>query len=185
VAASLRIVRVALVLLVAAPAHADDALSARAHAEQTTPLLVFDPLPPPALHGATAIEAHDDTTYQFDARTSLALAGTHWSASEMLDHPEHTAFDLPARGWGASARLRRTIGSFVLEAGGAYDHVDSRYGSGSYVDLGLALTRYFHLSRWMTAWISIGIGNRIWLGQPPAGESNATQVRLSIGTTFR
>jgi len=71
-------------------------------------------------------------------------------------------------------------------AGVSVAHVDTRFGSGSYVDLGLSLSRTVRLSRWMTAWISLSFGRRRWLdSSPPAGEADATEAMLTIGTTFR
>jgi len=65
------------------------------------------------------------------------------------------------------------------------NHLDTRYGRGTYYDLRISLFRTLRLSKWMTAWIALSVGHRQWADAPPAGEKSETQATLSIGTTFR
>ena len=72
-----------------------------------------------------------------------------------------------------------------LEADLTTNHLDSRFVRGDYRTIGVRLIKRFRLSRWMLAWISLGVSRRDWYGAPPAGEANSTTVSLTIGTTFR
>jgi hypothetical protein len=148
------------------------------------PRLELDPVLPPLLQGLGATEEADRAELRIGADTRVLLEGVRWIHDDAAALPH---VDLPARGWRAAVRLSHDLGFARVEAGASLNEVDSRFGSGRYVDLGLSIRRTFRLSRWMTAWISLGVGRRRWLGagQPPAGESDATEVMLRVGTTFR
>jgi hypothetical protein len=170
----------------APPVRGDDGLEVRARSEllDPGPRLELDPVLPPLLVGLGATAQVDRTELRIGADTRVVLEGVRWIHDDAAALPH---VDLPARGWRAAVRLSRDLGFAHLEAGASLDEVDSRFGSGRHVDLGLSIRRTFRLSRWMTAWISLGVGRRRWLGDepPPAGESDATSVMLRVGTTFR
>lgn len=91
-----------------------------------------------------------------------------------------------ARGWSAGVHLVHDFRVLQVGVGASVNRVDSIDVHQSYVLLGLTLSRTFHLSRWMTGWISLGVGRRRWLGTAlPPGEVDDDAVMLSIGTTFR
>ncbi len=67
----------------------------------------------------------------------------------------------------------------------AIGHADTRDGSGTFTQFAASIGRTFHISHWMTAWISLDVGPRRWRGQPPPNEADGHQFMLTIGTTFR
>jgi hypothetical protein len=172
-------------LVVAArAARADDELEAHARSKLLWdgPSLVLDPVLLPRLEGLGAAEERERTPLRLGPRTRLVLEGVHWANQ---DTAERQHVDVVARGWRAAARLSYDFGFLRLGASASVDHVDTRFGSGSYVDLGVSLSRTVRLSRWMTAWISLSLGRRRWQGSPPAGEADSTEAMLTVGTTFR
>lgn len=169
----------------ARPARADEALEAHESADppRAGRWLELDPTLRPRLEGLGAVEERHRSELRLGPRTRAVLEGSWWANEDDGPLP---VLDLPARGWRAALRLSHDFGFARLDANAGVSHVDMRFGSGSYVELGISLGRTFRLSRWMTGWISLGIGRRQWLGdQPPAAESDATEVMLRIGTTFR
>ena len=72
-----------------------------------------------------------------------------------------------------------------LDAELSQNVMSSRYGSGSYRDISLMISKSHRFSRWVTGWIGLSIGNRQWDGEAPDGEANATTIMLTIGGTFR
>lgn len=165
-------------------AHADDDLGGRVH-EGWRPDLVappegawlhVDPMLRPALEDQ-AIEVRHRTDWQLGPHTRAVAEGASWTSAGLLD----------GRGWRASVALVHDVGPFELVLGVSYNGLDTALGRGLYRDVGLSLRRTVVLSRWMTGWISLGIAHRHWegAGPPPSGEVDATQVMLSIGSTFR
>lgn len=177
-----------LVLVVRArPARADEALEVHESPEppRAGRWLELDPTLRPRLEGLGAAQETYRSERRLGLRTRAVLESVRW-ANEDDDEDTLPALDLPGRGWRAALRLSHDFGFARLDANVSVNHVDMRFGSGSYVDLGISLGRTFRLSRWMTGWISLGIGRRQWVGdQPPADESDATELMLRIGTTFR
>jgi hypothetical protein len=181
-----------IVLLVGAvrAARADDATEVREGSTLAREggWLELDPVLPPQLEGLGAVEDGERVELELGPDSRLVAEGTWWQNDERArgkDGAPLPHIDVPGRGWGAGLRLSHDFGFAVLTWSGSMNHVDSRYGRGTYVDLGLSLTRKFKLSRWKTAWISLGVGWRQWAGQPPAGEAGSIGVGLTIGTTFK
>jgi hypothetical protein len=182
-----RAVLVIFTVTVAAPggAWADDALGVRAREAEATAgerWLSLDPVVPPMLRGLGAAEARERKVIRLGPSVTVAGEGSWW---EQVDKPGRPMIDVEARGWRAAVRATYDAGPFQLEASGSIDHIDQRDGSGTYREAGLTVSRTFKLSRWMTAWIALGVGRRWWQGTAPAGEADATQTMLTIGTTFR
>ncbi len=124
------------------------------------------------------------TRYDGPAGWLLELEGRSWSNRDDPD-PLRPTIDVLGRGSSATARLSVDLGPVELEVTGSVVDLDTILGRGRYVDTGLAITKTRRLSRWMTAWISLGVGLRQWVGTVPDGESNGGQVTLTVGTTFR
>ncbi|HTL35835.1 MAG TPA: hypothetical protein VL326_22050 [Kofleriaceae bacterium] len=179
--------RVALVVVAVAArtAAADDGVAVHVKREAVhEPYLTLDPMLRSNLEGLTATDERTATEVTI-GDTHMILEGI---ASENVDRPDRgrVVEDVESRGWRAGVRITRKIGPFDFDAWAAAANVQTRYGSGTYRDVGVALTKRFSLSRWMKAWISLSVGSRTWLGgEPPPGEANSTQATLSVGTTFR
>jgi len=84
-------------------------------------------------------------------------------------------------GWQAAAELSYDLGWFRLGVNASL----GRYGDLSHRMVGLFAYRTFKLSRWMNAWIALGLSWEQWDTPALAGPQRGTTVGLSIGTTFR
>lgn len=155
-----------------AHAHADDGLALRTHGEDAAePLLHLDPMFAPVLESSFA-DTHVDVDTHFDLgkATTAALATSEWIDATT-----------DARGWTTGLRVSHDFGFARLIASGSASQVTSRYGSTTYADLGLALVKLWRISRWTTAWLSLGLDYRGASGQLPGGGA----VMVRFGFTFR
>jgi len=153
--------------------------------EPDGPWLDLDVLLPPSIESFDATRDGTSTTFERWS-TRMRLEGTWWTAGADVPENGATNLDLPGEGWRAAVRLSRALGPVRFTADASLNHIDSRYGRGWYRDLSISIGRTKRLSRWMTGWISLSLGHRAWLGEErPDGEQDATQIMLSIGTTFR
>ncbi len=152
--------------------------------EQEGPLLHLDYVPPSGVEGIGGTLQHETTVIDVTRRLRIVGDGSWWKAS-LSPQPLGSEIDELAQGWRASYELSYDLGPFRIGASVAAGHVDSRYERGTYRIVGVSAYRTVRLSRWMLAWISLGVGRQQWFGQPPPGESNATFVGLTLGTTFR
>lgn len=153
------------------------------NAGDAAPLLSLDPVVASRLEGIAKEQRHEATTITY-AKTSLVLESIE---AANIDREDKVALDVPLRAWRVGARLSRKLGPLELEATASLGSLQSRYTEGDYYDIGAALTYRRKLSHWMTAWISLRVGRRTWLGdKPPDGEvKQSEQVMLSVGTTFK
>ena len=188
-----------LVVVLATPAHADEELHEHSSLLDKGPQLDLDPVFRPALEGLGAASETERKVVPIGKHARAVFEGTWWANADN-DVTGQRAVDFESRGWRAGVRVERDLGFATLALHASLNHVDvdvpnmPRYelggtsgppGSGTYYDVGVALFRKWRLSRWMTAWISLDVGQRVWLGTPPAGEQNDTRATLSIGTTFK
>ena len=143
---------------------------AAADPHDDAPLLELDPTTMPMpLKGLNA--AHDDDRAQLRLTPNVIVDrdAQIWS---------DTASD--AVGWQIQMRLAWELGGGLtldLDAGGGA--VASRFGSGTYTEAGVGLTKLFHVSNGTTAWISLGASVRAWAAAP-----TATAFMLRAGFTF-
>ncbi len=165
--------RAASLLLLPALAHADDGIEVHARANEP-PVLVLDPT---LTSRFESLHADEDTAH--------VIVPVGRGVDAILENTTWVNDDITQRGWRAAAGLTRDFGVARLTASATYGGTDGFLGGGRYVDLTVALTHTFHLSRWMTAWISLSLTARTWQGTPPPGEQNGAAAMLSVGTTFR
>jgi len=172
-----------LVVVSVQPVAADESISWRIEREvEHEPYLTIDPMLRSNFEGLTH-ETERHSTDVIIGDTRVILEGI---ATQNVDTPERVTEDVASRGWRAAVRMTRKLGPLDLEAWASVDNIQTRYGRGTYRDVGVALVKRFSLSRWMKAWISLSLSNRQWLDdKPPDGEANGTSLMLSIGTTFR
>jgi hypothetical protein len=156
-------------ILWASTSHADDALTLRAHGEDAEPLLHVDPMFAPMLETPFAAVQSTSTRFDLGRATSAVLASERW-----ID----TTTD--ARGFTAGLHVSHNFGFATLIAFGSAGQVESRFGSGSYLDIGLALAKTLRLSRWTIAWLSLGLEYHAGMGQP-----GGTALMARVGFTFR
>jgi hypothetical protein len=163
---------IASAALWAQTASADDALTARERAEvPAQPLLQLDPLASPLLQGLRADVFADRAAIDLSPRASLDRTITLWSDP-----------DTDALGWQWQGRLSYALAPSLRVTGTtSVGAVQSRFGSGLYVGVGVAITKLVQLSRWTTAWISLGAGYRGWSGSLVRDST----VMVRIGFTFR
>ena len=165
-------------LLFAGVASADDgSLHVRMHAEQDPgPLLHLDAtLLDPSLGSITS--DHQGVELSLGPRARFAAEGTWWQSGLS---PSAFAIDIHDRGWRAGAELSYDLGWFSIGASVSL----TQDITGTHRLAGLFAYKRFNLSRWMHAWIALGLSFEQWdqPGQPPR---SGTTLGLSLGTTFR
>lgn len=181
-----------LVCVVAGSAHADD-LTLRWEREQPAATLALDPA--------------FQTTLGTLAETSALLAAPERPVQARrvgIDLGDHTHATFASSIWATDAELGLGIGSPHWHASARFDHdfghglhleVDAsmmalagdfggRYGRGTAVGAGVALTKYFHWSHGRVAWISLGVELVSFLNGAPVGVPHGSVAGLRIGTTF-
>lgn len=186
-------------LVIASPAHAEDALHARARAEAGKTWLEVDrfthPVFAPQLEGLVGEHRLTRADYQLDRATSLRLE---------LDEHDNTGGitadkDVRSQGWKASARLVRDFGFATVTLSAELGDVDTQLGRGRYRDLGVSVMRILHrtgLSRssikragGKKAWFGLSFGQRKWLldedqVKPPGAERDGWQALFVVGWNF-
>jgi hypothetical protein len=91
------------------------------------------------------------------------------------------ADDLRNHGWRIGAELSYDLGLFSVGVNASM----TRDGDSAHRMVGLFAFRTFRLSRWMRAWIMLGVGAEQWEGGPFSAPRQGTMVGLTLGTTFR
>lgn len=160
---------IVVAILWASTAHADDKLNLRVHGEDAEPLLHLDATFAPALETPFATVQSNSTRFDLGRATSAVLASEQWS---------DTTTD--ARGFTAGLHISHDFGFARLVAIGSAGQVQSRFGSGTYLDIGVALIKTLRLSRWTIAWFSLGLDYRSGIGQP-----GGAALMARVGFTFR
>ena len=168
------------VLLVAQTASADDATSIRVRR-------LGEAQPEPWLHlDATMLDRaeaeggiSDGRAMQLDLgpRARFAAEGKWWQTGLA---PSMFAEDLQINGWRASAELSYDLGPFRVGMNASL----SQTGDSSHRMIGLFAYRTFRLSRWMHAWIMLGVAYEQW-DRGASAPRQGMHVGLSLGTTFR
>ena len=181
-----------LVCALASAARADD-LTLRWETEQPSTTLELDPVFRTTLaEFAAATTTFDTVEHPVEARAIGIDLGdrTHatFTSSIWATEAEH-GLGLGSARWHASGRLDHDFGhdihlevdaSVMALAGDFY----GRYGRGTAVGAGVALTKYFHWSHGRVAWISLGVELVSFLNGAPVGVPHGSVVGLRIGTTF-
>jgi hypothetical protein len=110
-------------------------------------------------------------------RARFAAEGKWWQTGLA---PSMLAADLDIHGWRAGAELSYDLGPFRVGINASM----TRAGDTSHRMVGLFAYRTFRLSRWMHAWIVLGVALEQWRDASP-GTRQGVAVGLSLGTTFR
>lgn len=150
------------------------------------PLLELDVVPRPNVVGLGVTNDTKRTAISlFGKRATITLTGTSWKGyadAVPLDGNE----DDIARGSRAAIGFRYDFGWLQLDAELSQNTLSSRYGSGSYRDVSLTISKSHRFSRWVTGWIALSLGNRRWDSVPPEGEAeSSTTLMLILGLSFR
>jgi len=180
-----------ILLLAWSTAEADDATSGltvrapRRWEAPPQPLLHLDVILPVNAEGVGATTGREAHVLELGPRARMVAEGEWWKSTLTPHRFGPDDFDDVAHGWRAAYELSYDLGPFRLGASVGLGHVDSRFERGTYRIIEVSAYRTFRLSRWMLAWVSLGVGHQQWSGVPPPGESSGTKVGLRIGTTFR
>lgn len=142
------------------------------------PLLHLDPNLFDTAAAEGGVVAGEGATLALGPHARLAAQGTWWQTGLS---PSMFAEDLTLNGWQAAAELSYDLGWFRIGVNASL----GRYGDLSHRMVGLFAFRTFKLSRWMTAWIALGLSWEQWDTPALASPRQGTTVGLSIGTTFR
>lgn len=161
-----------------ASADPDDTTSIRVHRLTELPpegLLHLDALRPIPAGGIVDARA---TVIDLGLRVRVTAEGASWQTGLA---PSMFADDLRDHGWRAAAELSYRLGPFRVGLDAA---IDESIG-GSHRMLGLFIYRRFDLSRWMHAWIALGLSFDAWSSPGMSAPQQSATVGLSLGTTFR
>ena len=171
---------VTLLLLACSAAHADDTTSIRMRdrsAVDSEPLLQLDIIPLSANAEGGMMDSRA-ASIELGPRARLAAEGRWWQSGLA---PSMFAEDLQVHGWRVGAELSYDLGPFRVGVNASLDRV----GSSSHRAVGLFAYRTFRLSRWMHAWIMVGISYEQWAGTGTLPPRSGVTTGLSLGTTFR
>jgi hypothetical protein len=148
------------------------------------PVLQLDLVPRPHLVGLGVTEDTARRAISLGSAT-ITLTGTSWKGFADAVPLDGNERDI-ARGSRAAIGFRYDLGWAQVDAEVSHNVLSSRYGSGSYRDMSLAISKSHRFSRWVTGWLALSIGNRRWDGVPPDGEAeSSTTLMLMLGFTFR
>jgi hypothetical protein len=170
-----------LVLLASSVASADDATAIRMRTpgdDQAGPWLHLDATALDPTNAEGDIVDGRSALFRLGARARFAAEGKWWQSGLA---PSMFAADLPDHGWRAGAELSYDLGPFRVGLNASM----TRTADGSHRMVGLFAYRAFQLSRWMRAWIVLGVAfeQRQDAGVP--GSRQGLNVGLALGTTFR
>lgn len=112
------------------------------------------------------------------SRARLAVEGTWWQTGLA---PSMFATDLETSGWRAALEMSYDLGPFRVGMNASL----SREGDRGHRMVGLFAYRTFQLSRWVRAWIVLGISLEEWELAGGDVRRRAGTVGLAIGGTFR
>lgn len=168
------------ILLASSVAFADETtIRMRRHAEDPAePLLHLDTATPNPADAEGGIVDGRATILDLGRRARIGVEGTWWQTGLA---PSMFSEDLRNHGWRASAELSYDLGPFRVGINASL----TRDAESTHRMVGLFAYRTFRLSRWMTAWIVLGLALEQW---DDAGETTPKQgvnMGLTIGTTFR
>ena len=124
---------------------------------------------------------HDSRITLFDLgpRMHLATEGDWWQSGLS---PSMFANDLRTHGWRATGELSYDLGPFRVGVNASLD----RTGNSTHRMIGLFAYKTFLLSRWMHAWISLGISFEQWDDpEVPRDRRQGVTAGFTLGTTFR
>lgn len=163
----------------ATPARADDALTVRVRraAEQDPgdPMLHLD-VTPLAAEAEGGIIDREGTAIEIGP-VRIAGEGTWWESGLA---PSRFAEDLPTSAWRVGGELSVDLGWFRVGANASYSRTSY---DGVHKTRGLFIAKTFDLSRWMHAWIMIGLSSEEW--QVGHDVERGLSIGISVGTTFR
>jgi hypothetical protein len=162
-----------------ASAHADDALTVRmrraAEQEPGEPMLHLDTTPLSA-DAEGGIVDREGTAIDLGP-VRIAAEGTWWQSGHA---PSAFAEDLSANGWRAAGELSLDLGWFRVGANASYSRTSYE---GVHKTRGLFVAKTFDVSRWMRAWIMLGLSDEEWQLGPRVERGRS--IGISLGTTFR
>lgn len=92
--------------------------------------------------------------------------------------------EIAARGWHTALSGSYDVGGVRIATTAGVEHVDTDLGRDSLMTTAIGIGKGFRISRSVRAWVGLSLSHRRWLGKPPAGESDATQLMLTGKLTY-
>jgi len=142
------------------------------------PLLHLDPTLFDSARAEGGLVDGNAATLSLGPHARLSAEATWWQTGLA---PSMFADDLPIHGWRAAAELSYDLGPFRVGVNASL----GRNGDLSHRMVGLFAFRTFKLSRWMTAWIALGLAWEQWDTPALARPRQGATIGLTLGTTFR
>ena len=176
----MRIAVLSVLLLLSSVVSADEVTSIRVHRHgeaQTEPLLHLDGVTFDRAEAEGGLVDGRTAILDLAPRARLGAEASWWQTGLS---PSMFAEDLQISGWRASAELSYDLGPFRVGVNASLE----RDGDSSHRMVGLFAYRTFRLSRWMHAWIVLGVALEQWDG-PGLPRRQGTYAGLTLGTTFR
>jgi hypothetical protein len=180
-----------LVCVLAGAARADD-VTLHWETEQASVTLELDPVFQTTLSHFDETEALPNPERPIETHrigidlgdhTHATLSSVIWATNEDLglgiNPPKWRAAGHIDHDFGHDIHLE--VDASVMELAGDFD---GRYGRGTAIGGGIALTKYIHWSHGRVAWISIGVDIVGFLNGAPVGVPQGTTAGLHVGTTF-
>ncbi|HEX7699179.1 MAG TPA: hypothetical protein VF403_00570 [Kofleriaceae bacterium] len=179
------------VCVLAGAARADD-LTLRWETKQPPSTLELDPVFQTTLAHFDETEALPNPERTVEAHRIGIDLGDHTHAtfsSAIWATNEDLGLGIGSPKWHASGRIDHDFGhdihlevdASVMELAGDFD---GRYGRGTAIAGGIALTKYIHWSHGRVAWISLGVDLVGFLNGAPVGVPSGATVGVHVGTTF-
>lgn len=182
----MRSVVVALILVGASSAGADDGIHRRVDADDDEPPLQLDPaLRFAPLEGlATATVDDHRSSFALGPRARVDVEGRLWTDGVAVpgQEPGHPGWTAAGRydvelAWGIHLEVDASLMKLAPTMNGMFDN-------GMVAGFGAALTKYLRWGHGNWAWISLGVEHTEFVGDHAVGLPRGTTVGLRIGTTF-
>ena len=128
------------------------------------------------------LEGFDSATTQVDLspRAAVQLV-SQWRAVSDADYRDHDR----VRWWRTGANLSYDLGWARVTFHAMYEHQENEFGRGQAIDMGVEITHERKLSKNVTGFISLMLGQRTWRGRPLPGEKSGGHGMLSIGVRWK
>ena len=128
------------------------------------------------------LEGFDGATTQVDlsSRATVQFV-SQWRAVSEADWRDYDR----VQWWRSGANLSYDLGWARVTFHAMYDHQENEFGRGQAIDMGVEIVHERKLSKNVTGFVSLMLGQRMWRGRPLPGEQSGGRGMLSIGVRWK